>query len=131
MLARVSAYMLKITMVTRKEPGGNNKAPFPEQLSLSPGLSFCADSQTLLPPQPRCLSRCGQEFTLRFLLVCSRGACGLASSGLSQFLFLMLLHFPALGFPRHGLSSASSPPKLPDCKHKYLRAAHPQRAQAG
>lgn len=52
MLARVSAYMLKITMVMRKELGGNNKAAFPEQLSLSPGLSFYTDSQTLLPPQP-------------------------------------------------------------------------------
>lgn len=30
MLVRVSAYILKITMVMSKEPGGNNKAHFPE-----------------------------------------------------------------------------------------------------
>lgn len=30
MLVRVSAYILKITMVMNKEPGGNNEAHFPE-----------------------------------------------------------------------------------------------------
>lgn len=55
MVAWVSAYILKMTKVMRKEPGGNHKAHFPEWLALpvlSSVLRFSADFQTLPPPQP-------------------------------------------------------------------------------